>query len=85
MKTEAEISYLWQFAHLKFHFGEKLAMQSMQSVDNPAIESPLDPGAKNAVFGEKIGEDGAGTQGFLEESRKIQVAPQGLNPATQIA
>jgi hypothetical protein len=39
MKTEAEISHLWQLAHLKFHFGEQLAVHSMQSVDNPATES----------------------------------------------
>lgn len=38
MRTEAEISHLWQFAHLKFYFGEKLAMHSMQSADSPAME-----------------------------------------------
>jgi hypothetical protein len=38
-KRDEEISYLWQFAHLRFHFGEKLAVHSMQSVDNSATES----------------------------------------------
>lgn len=38
MRTEAEISHLWQFAHLKFYFGEELAVHSMQAVDSPAME-----------------------------------------------
>jgi predicted deacetylase len=38
MRTEAEISHLWQFAHLKFYFGEKLAVHSMQAGDSPAME-----------------------------------------------
>jgi hypothetical protein len=29
MITDPEISHLWQFAHLKFHFGEKLALNAM--------------------------------------------------------
>lgn len=31
MKTDTEISELWQMAHLKFHFGEKLAVKAMLS------------------------------------------------------
>jgi hypothetical protein len=31
MITDAEISDLWQFAHLKFHYGEKLASNAMSS------------------------------------------------------
>lgn len=31
MKTEREISELWQMAHLKFDFGEKLAVNAMLS------------------------------------------------------
>jgi hypothetical protein len=27
-RDDEEISYLWQFAHLKFHFGEKLALDT---------------------------------------------------------
>jgi hypothetical protein len=32
--TDAEISQLWQFAHLKFHFGETLALNATVS---PAV------------------------------------------------
>ncbi|MBZ5489496.1 MAG: hypothetical protein LAO76_01020 [Acidobacteriia bacterium] len=85
MKSEAEISHLWQLAHLKFYFGEKLAEYSMQSVDNSAIEFALDPEAESAVFGEKSAEDDAETESFPEQSRKEPVAPQGLNPSTRIA
>jgi hypothetical protein len=28
-RDDEEISYLWQFAHLKFHFGEKLALNTI--------------------------------------------------------
>lgn len=31
MKTEREISELWQMAHLKFDFGEQLAVNAMLS------------------------------------------------------
>ncbi|OAI57279.1 hypothetical protein AYO50_01760 [Acidobacteria bacterium SCGC AG-212-P17] len=42
MKTEAEISTLWQMAHLKFHFGEELAMNAMFSpTTNVKCEVPL--------------------------------------------
>lgn len=29
MKPDAEISRLWQLGHLKFHFGEKLAVKML--------------------------------------------------------
>lgn len=38
MKTEAELSHFWQFAHLKFYFCEQLAVHSMQAVHSPAME-----------------------------------------------
>ena len=31
MKTDTEISELWQVAHLRFHFGENLAMNALLS------------------------------------------------------
>jgi hypothetical protein len=55
MKTEAEISTLWQMAHLKFHFGEKLAMNAMFSpTKNVKYEAPLleSVTASNASLGE---------------------------------
>ncbi len=42
MKTDAEISKLWQMAHLKFHFGENLAMSAMSSpTKNVEYAAPL--------------------------------------------
>jgi len=93
MKTEAEISHLWQLAHLKFHFGEKMAVHSMiQSVTCKAeIEFHLnlhpeflDSQAGNALFREKSADDGTGTKSFAEQ-RKEPVAPQTRNPAIRIA
>lgn len=39
MKTEAEISHLWQLANLKFHFGAKLAMDAVHPVVAPLMKS----------------------------------------------
>lgn len=101
MKTEAEISHLWQLAHLKFYFGEKLAVHSMRSVDNPATESATCAADNefrlNHLHGEflesqtgsaPVGEksvDVGGTKGFSEQSRKESAAPRVINPATRIA
>ena len=79
MRTEAEISHLWQLAHLKFYFGEKLAVRSMQSVHNPAMDFAtcrdenefrpsasglLDSQAGSSLCGKKSADDGAGTEGL---------------------
>lgn len=37
MKTDTEISELWQVAHLRFHFGEKLAINALLS-PNASVE-----------------------------------------------
>jgi hypothetical protein len=49
MLTDADISDLWQFAHLKFHFGENLACKAISSptpiADRAAPPEMLMPGA----------------------------------------
>ncbi len=39
MRTNSEMSELWQFAHLKFHFGEELAKHAMDMPENVAYNA----------------------------------------------
>ena len=65
MRTSTEISQLWQIAHLKFHFGEKLAVNALLShKDN--IECGAEP-ADTVYLADK----------FVEESKK---EPNSLRP-----
>jgi hypothetical protein len=40
MRTDAEISDLWQMAHLKFHFGEKAVNSLLSRSKNLEREAP---------------------------------------------
>jgi hypothetical protein len=51
MKTDAEISQLWQFAHLKFHFGETLALNATVS---PAAIMEHGAGSAALVAGSEV-------------------------------
>jgi hypothetical protein len=49
MKTNAEISWLWQFEHLKFHFGEELAIRAMNTpTTNLAYSADISPRSAEA-------------------------------------
>jgi hypothetical protein len=50
--NEARISYLWQMAHLKFHFGQSLAMQAMHGMASPEMKSLIIGSAKNLTSGD---------------------------------
>ena len=49
MKTDAEISHLWQLAHLEFHFGKTLAQRAMHGVPDPAMKSAILRSADNHI------------------------------------
>jgi hypothetical protein len=74
MLTDADISDLWQFAHLKFHFGEKLACKALSSptpiVDRAAPRETLMAGA---VAGNSISQESTRKPvdlGTLESSKR---------------
>ena len=101
MRTETEISHLWQLAHLKFYFGEKLAVHSMQGVDNPEMESAtckaenefrlndLHPEFLDSQAESGLFGEKSANDGAgtksFSEQKKQPAAPQALNPATRIA
>lgn len=81
MKTEAEISYVWQLAHLKFHFGEKLAMRSMHLVVDPAMKSVI-PSPKNEFrlgpLHPEFPDAQAGNAGLGEEALEVGAGDRDL-------
>ena len=62
MVTDTEISQLWQFAHLKFHYGEEPASNAMSSP--MAVVEPVAITAETPIAGAVDG------NGVPQESRK---------------
>ena len=79
MKTNAEISHLWQLAHLKFHFGEELAVHTMLGGPAPATES-----AAGVDYAARSNEAGAAGKDFQGQHRK-DPASRKPNLSTRIA
>jgi hypothetical protein len=95
MKTDVEISELWQMAHLKFHFGEKLANHSMKSVVGtmksivPSADNQIQvddqPMTGIAEQAERWVDTAAGGKDSPTQSRKEPSVPQVPNLPTRIA
>jgi hypothetical protein len=62
--NDAEISKVWQFAHLRFHFSEKLALDAM-------LLSPTATMPSGATLVEAVAEDD-----ICQESRKEPATPE---------
>jgi hypothetical protein len=95
MKTDVELSELWQMAHWKFHFGEKLAYQSIKSV--VCIMKSIVPSADNQIqvddqpmtgIAEQVErwvDAAAGGKDSPTQARKEPPVPQSPNLPTRIA
>jgi hypothetical protein len=81
MKTEAEISYLWQLANLKFHFGAKLAMDAVHPVVAPPMKS-VNRSDQNEFQLDRLQpefrDSQAGSAGLGEKSVDVRSADQEL-------
>ena len=88
MKTDAEISRLWQFAHSKFHFGEKLAVHAMLGVAGPAMESGVIRSAKNQTQVDDhpapLGKSAAGSVEYAARSAEAGTAGKIVWNSTKI-
>lgn len=88
-KTDAELSYLWQLAHLEFHFGKTLAQRAMHGVSDPAsmqgadnhiqVDDQPTAGIVDHAEGSVQG------TGKEEQSPKKSLAPKARNFSTRIA
>jgi hypothetical protein len=94
-KTDAELSYLWQLAHLEFHFGKTLAHRAMHGVSDPAMKSASIEGADNhiqiddqptaGIVEHAEGLSQAAGKDYTAQSAKKDSAPQARNFSTRIA
>jgi len=86
MKTDAEISHLWQLAHSKFYFGERLANHSMKGeVGDNHIQVDDQPMTGIAEQAERGVDAAAGGKDSPTQSRKEPSVPQAPNLPTRIA